>query len=138
MKINIHALFILLMSVLLMSCSTAKHVSDAKSQPETVLITYHVKPGRESDLEAVLQRAWKIYRHEHLVFEHPHVIVRDTDGPDKSRVIEIFTWVSHSAPEHAPDAVKDVWKQMHDLCEARDGHGGLEGGEVEMWEPAAH
>ena len=136
MKLNIRLLFILVMPVLLSSCSTAKHGPDAKSQPETVLITYHVKPGRESDLETVLQHAWKIYREQHLVFERPHVIVRDTDGPDKSRVVEIFTWVSHSAPDHAPEAVKSAWNEMHDLCEARDGHGGLEGGEVEMWEPA--
>jgi len=40
--------------------------------PETVLITYHVKPGKEADLEEVLRRGWKIYRKEHLVFARPH------------------------------------------------------------------
>ena len=34
----------------------------AKAVPETVLVTYHVKPGKEADLQATLARAWEIYR----------------------------------------------------------------------------
>ena len=122
-----------LAAISLAACSTTNHThhGSAKSDPETVLVTYHVKSGKEVEFQAVLLRAWQIYRTEHLVFAGPHIILRDTEG-DKTRFVEIFTWVSHAAPEHAPDAVKTVWEQEQSLCEARSGHGGIEGGEVEI------
>jgi hypothetical protein len=135
---NAHYPFILLLASLT-ACATThvktNHVSDPKDLPETVLITYHVKPGKEAELENVLRREWKIYRNEHLVFARPHLIVRDKESGDKTRVVEVFTWVSHSAPDHAPDSVKAIWNDMQALCEPRDGHGGLEGGEVEILAP---
>jgi hypothetical protein len=119
--------------LVLTSCSTpSKH---PESSPETVLVTYHVKAGKEAELQAVLSHAWEIYQKEHLVFAQPHVIVREEEQDDKTRLVEIFTWVSHEAPEHAPDAVKKIWDAMQALCEARNGHGGLEGGEVGLVAP---
>jgi len=137
MKIS-HYPFIILLA-LLSACATTPvkpdATSDPKKSPETVLITYHVKPGKEADLEDVLRRGWEIYRQEHLVFAQPHLIVRDKEDGDKTRVVEVFTWVSHSAPDHAPASVKGIWNEMQALCEPRGGHGGLEGGEVEIIGP---
>ncbi len=128
-----------LLLVLLAACSTTKPepkpAADSEAAPETVMVTFHVKAGKEAELDAVLQRAWKAYREAHLVFAQPHVIVRDTEGSDKVRVVEIFTWVSHKAPDHAPDSVQTEWKQLHDLTEERDGHRGMELSEVTLWEP---
>ena len=124
----------LLLPVLLWGCSTARPPRDtaAQSPPETVLITYHVKPGREAELEKILSRAWEIYRQERLVFAEPHVIVRDQGKSGQPRMIEIFTWISHDAPDHAPASVKTIWGEMMSFCEARDGQGAIEGGEVEI------
>ena len=61
----------------------------------------------------------------------PHVIIRDHQSDGKTRFMEIFTWVSHAAPEPAPASVPAVWNQELSLCEARNGHPALEGGEVE-------
>ena len=127
--------FLLALAALsLTACSTTSqtHQGSGKADPETVLVTYHVKSGEESEFQTVLARAWQVYRKEHLVFAGPHIIVRDTEGGDKTRFVEIFTWVSHSAPEHALDAVKTLWEQEQSLCEARNGHTGIEGGEVEI------
>jgi hypothetical protein len=121
--------------VLLTGCATTKPEGKSDSDTETVLITYRVKAGSEAEFEQVLSEAWKIYRQEHLVFAQPHVIVRNKDKNDKPRFVEIFTWVSHDAPDYAPDSVKKVWAKMMSLCEKRDGHGGLEGGEVEIIQP---
>jgi hypothetical protein len=118
--------------VALTGCSTAHFGDNAKADSETVLVTYHAKPGKETELLAVLSQAWQIYSAEHLVFAEPHTLVRDTEDGDKTRVVEVFTWVSHATPEHAPDAVKKVWEQEQSLCEPRSGHGGIEGGEVEL------
>ena len=124
-----------LFAVLLLAltgCSTTRYASNAKADPETVLITYHVKPGKEAELQAVLSRAWEIYRREHLVFAEPHIVLRETEDGNKRRVIEVFTWVSHAAPDHAPESVKTIWQQEQSLCEARSGRTAIEGGEVEL------
>jgi hypothetical protein len=136
---NTHLLFALPL-VLLTACSTtepAKNPDASAASPETVLITYHVKPGKEKELQEVLSRVWKVYRQEHLVLAHPHVVVQDKENGDKTRMVEIFTWVSSNAPVRAHDsvAVKTFWDQMHSLCEGRDGHDGLEGGAVGLITP---
>jgi hypothetical protein len=100
--------------------------------PETVIVTYHVKPGDEAALQNVLARAWKIYQKEGLVNPAPHVIFRDDDAGGTTKVVEIFTWINHAKPEHAPPAVKTVWNEMMDLCEPRDDHPALHGGEIHL------
>lgn len=131
---------LLLMSVFvvaLIGCSTPKHGVGAvtKSTPETVLVTYHVKAGYEAEFQSVLSNAWTIYRSDHLVFATPHIVVQDTEEGGKPRFIEIFTWVSRSIPEHAPESVKTIWKQEESLCEKRAGHYGIEPGEVKLIVP---
>ena len=119
-------------------CSTihSAHHSSAKADPETVLVTYHVKAGKEAEFQAALSHAWEIYRTERFVFAEPHIVVQDTEDKGKPRFVEIFTWVSRSIPEHAPDSVKTIWKQEESLCEERGGHYGIEPGEVRLVIPS--
>jgi antibiotic biosynthesis monooxygenase (ABM) superfamily enzyme len=127
--------FLLAVAVLsLNACCTASrtHPDSAKTDSETVLVTYHVTAGKEAEFQKLLSQIWQVYRAEHLVFAEPHVIVRDPEDGGKARFVEIFTWVSHAAPEHAPEAVKKLWEREQSLCEARSGHTGIEGGEVEI------
>jgi hypothetical protein len=118
--------------VALTGCSTTHPAGDTKAGPETVLVTYHARPGREEELEELLARSWQIYQAEHLVFARPHIVVRSTEDGGSTSFVEVLTWVSHATPEHVPDAVKKIWGQEQALCEARGGHGGIEGGEVEL------
>lgn len=133
-KMKITHLLLALSLVSLTACSTTTPATNHDS-PETMFITYHVQPGDEAKLQEVLSRAWDIYRKNHLVLTQPHVIIRAMESGGKTRFVEVFTWVSHAAPGHAPASVKKIWEQMQSLCEARDGHIGLEGGEVEMIVP---
>jgi hypothetical protein len=100
-----------------------------------MLITYHVKPGKEAELQDVLSQAWEIYRKEHLVLAQPHTVVQGKEGGDKTRIIEIFSWVSADVPDHAPEAVRKIWDRMQSLCEERGGHGGLELDAVDLLVP---
>ena len=95
------------------------------------MISYQVKAGKEGEFQTVLSRAWQVYTQQHLVLAEPHVVVRDTEDGSKVRFVEIFTWGSHDAPEHASDAVQVIWRQEQSLCESRSGHSGIEGGEVD-------
>ena len=131
---NTHLLLAVLV-VLVGGCSTTAPQKGGQAQggdPETVLVMYHVKPGFEKEMRAALDKVWEIYRKERLVYAQPHVIVRDTEDGGRTRFVEVFTWVSHSAPEHVPDAVKRIWDEMQAMCEARGGHNNLDGGEVEL------
>lgn len=124
--------------IALAGCATPPSARDhsAKVDPETVLVTYHIKPGKEGEFQAVLSNAWQVYRKERLVFAKPHIVLRDAEDGGKPRFVEIFTWVSRSIPEHAPESVKTIWKQEESLCEQRSGHHGIEPGEVELIAPS--
>ncbi len=111
-------------------CSTTHPGAAAKDDSETVMVTYRVQSGKEAEFEALLADAWKVYRAEGLVYSEPHLIVRDADGEGKTRYVEIFTW--GKSPDHPPATVLAVWKQEQALCESRDGHRGIEGGEVNL------
>jgi hypothetical protein len=121
----------------LTACSTTKTDSKkgAPDKPETVMVIYHVKVGAEGEFLTVMGAAWELYRKEHMVFDQPHVVVRDLESGGQSRITEIFTWVNHEAPNKAPDSVKAVWEKEHTLCESRYGKGAIEGGEVELLLP---
>ncbi|MGA2246923.1 MAG: hypothetical protein ABSH48_18175 [Verrucomicrobiota bacterium] len=114
----------------LAGCSTVRQTGGAKAEAETVMVSYHVRLGKEAEFQSLLAHAWVVYRGEHLVFAEPHVIVRDTEDGGQTRFVEIFTWVK--SPDHAPDCVEAVWKQEQSFCEARSGHKGIEGGVVEL------
>jgi hypothetical protein len=109
--------------------------TEPKQARETVLITYHIIPGKEKELQKTLETVWQTYQKEHLVLAQPHVIVRDKESEGRTRIVEIFTWVNANAPDNAPDSVKKLWDRMKACCEKRDGDEGLEGGEVELLEP---
>src|ERR1700735_969326 len=96
-----HILLALAVLSLNACCTTSRtQRGSAKTDTETVLVTYHVQPGKEAEFQKLLSQIWQVYRTEHLVFAEPHIIVRETDGGDKVRFVETFTWVSHTAPEH--------------------------------------
>ena len=125
----------------LSACSSMKQshhhapAAEAKNS-ETVMVSYHVKPGNEQELALLLSRVWEINHHDHLVYETPHVIIQGTEAGGKPRLVEIFTWVNHSAPEQVTDIVKQYWGTETDMCEKRNGHAEVEGGEVTLMLPA--
>ena len=130
-------IFFFLSLVALAACSSVPKAgsSNEKDPPETVEITYHIQPGRETEFQALLNRAWTVYNKEHLVVPQTHFIVTTREYGNRPRIVETLTWVSHSALDHAPNSVTDLWNQMQDLCEARGGHDGLEINELKTMAP---
>jgi hypothetical protein len=132
-------LFPIVLLSLLLGCAASgdARVSPTSGDlPETVMITYQVIPGKEKELQEVLARAWTAYQNKNLILPWPHVIVQSKEEDNKYRVVEIFSWVSHAAPAQAQDSLKEIWDQMKVLCEKRNGHEGLEGGEVDLIVPS--
>jgi hypothetical protein len=127
-----HFLFAFVLAGLTACSTTSSHHVASDADPETVMVTYHVRMGQEVNFHGLLTRAWDTYRGEHMVFAQPHIIVQDRETNGKTRFIEIFTWISHTGPQQPPDSVKQVWSDEQSLCQARDGHSALEGGEVNL------
>ena len=139
-------LLVALVLVSLTACSTLKGHSPQTppaeaASPETVIVYYDVKPGQEAALKDAMARAWAIYQKEQMVCAQPHMVVRQKEmgslNDGKSTFVEVFSWVNHAAPLHAPDSVNAIWTELRSLCESRDGHPGYYGYVVDLLIPAA-
>lgn len=96
---------------------------------ETVLVTFRVKPGKESEFLNTYARAWKAYKNAGLVFDSPHLLLKSAEAGGKTHCIEILTW-KRGGPDNAPAEIKAIWNEMQLECEQRDGHPGIDGLEV--------
>jgi G:T-mismatch repair DNA endonuclease (very short patch repair protein) len=106
-----------------------------KDDPETVLVTFHAKAGKEDELAKVLTKAGLAYRKLEMLLPLPRLVVRGADGADRAFFVEVMTWKDHNTPDHAPEEVKKIWSEMQALCEKRDGRPGIDIQEVHLIQP---
>ena len=80
-----------------------------------VVVGYKPKPGRESELEALLATHLPILKAEGLVSDRESIIMRSEDGT----IIEVFEWKSKAAIEsaHANLKVQEMWQAFSSVCE---------------------
>jgi hypothetical protein len=118
---------VLLISVLV----SAMHGLAAENDPETVLVTYHIKESKGDALAQLIDRAWITYQRLGMVLDRPHLVLR---GKEKGGMFmaEILPWKSHSMPDNAPAVVSALWDEMQTLCGKRDGHDVIEIPEVQL------
>src|SRR5437016_2974449 len=95
-------------------------------KPETVMVTYHAKPGAQDELARVLARHWATARELNLVLAAPHVMVRGLEDGNKTYFVEIATWRDESIPDAAPAPILAIWAEMHKLVEPRGGRPGID------------
>ena len=76
--------------------------------PETVIVTYKPKSGKEAELLRAVQNAWSVYTRLNLV-TGPHQLYRATPEGGTAYFVEIFTWRDESIPDKAPPEVLKVW-----------------------------
>ena len=105
------------------------------TEPETVLITFHVQKGHEEEMKKVLSEAWQTYTRFDMVLPEPHVILQGSEN-GAPYLVEILTWRDHDIPDHMPAEVQAIWKHMNALCEKRGDKPPIDGGEVRMIVPS--
>jgi hypothetical protein len=111
--------------------------SGGPKDPETVVVTFHVREGKEAEMEKLLREDhWPLLRRLSLVRESPHVLVRGKEAGEKPYFREVLTWRDHDTPDNAPPEVEAVWKRMHDFVEKRGGAPAIEIEEVDLLIPA--
>jgi hypothetical protein len=106
----------------------------AAEEPETVMVTFHVKAGKGEDLNRLLTRAWATYQRLGMVLPQPHIVARSIEGD--TTFFELFSWKDHGVPDSAPSEVRDLWNQMEAICEQREGQSGINFVEVKVIEGA--
>ena len=94
-------------------------------KPETVMITFHAKPGAEAELVRVIEKHWTVAREMKLVNDSPHLTLRRIEGGNKVCFTDIFTWRDAAIPDNAPPAIQAIWAQMNELVEPRGADQGL-------------
>jgi len=94
-------------------------------KPETVVITFHAKPGAEAELARVIEKHWVTAREMKLVQESPHLTLRRGEEGNKVCFTDIFTWRDAAIPDNAPPAIQALWAQMNQLVESRGVDPGL-------------
>src|SRR3954469_4878994 len=120
-----------LLIVCLTSCATPRHHD---THPEPALFIYHVKPGSEKALEAVLQHAWEVCRRGGMVLRQPHICWRDAEDGG-TVVVEAFMWAGPFVTEWPGEEYNRLRRQMDSLCEERGGHSGVDERQPEIFIP---
>jgi len=107
----------------------------AAGPPETVHVTYHVKPGKLEEFLRVLQQHHPACRKLGLVLAQPHLILSGKEDGGKPVVIEILTWKDSDAPDSVPKhhpEIKKIWDQLNALVEKRGEKPGIEIDEMDI------
>jgi len=80
-----------------------------------VIVAYKPKPGRERDLETLMDSHQSVLKSEGMVTDRESIIMRSEDGT----IIEVFEWRSKEAIEsaHANIEVQKMWQRYADVCE---------------------
>jgi hypothetical protein len=117
--------------ILSANLTSATAMAAVETDPETVLVTYHVKADKADELARLIDRTWATYQRLGLVFDKPHLVMR---GKEKGGEFfaEILPWKTHSGPDNAPAEVHALWDEMQKVCEKRDGRDGIEIPEIEI------
>jgi hypothetical protein len=115
----------------LINVIAAGQITAGQEDPETVLVTYHVREGKSDELAQLLDKTWATYQRLGMVFDKPHLVMK---GKEKGGVFmaEILPWKSHDKPDNAPAEVFALWDEMRNLCEKRDNRDSIEIPEVEV------
>ncbi len=95
---------------------------DPGRAPTPMLVIYHVKPGAERQLEAILKDRWHVYQQERLARSEPHVLVRAHEDELHEYYIEIYTLTGCFATEYPSVRVQTLEAEAAALCESRGGH----------------
>ncbi len=79
--------------------------------PETVLVTYRPKAGKEAEMLRILGDEWATLTRLNLVTGQHQLYKGESEG-GTVMFFEIFTWKGHEIPDHAPPEVRKIWGEM--------------------------
>lgn len=94
-----------------------------KSGPVTMLVSYHPKAGRESELRALVEQHYPTLQRLGLVTDMPARVWQATaKGSDRPFFVELFQWRDGGASNtaHQTPEVMAAWETMGPILERLD------------------
>lgn len=94
-------------------------MSSSKTRSNITLCRYWVKPEKEGEFRALLERHWPTFQKLGLVADHPpHLVFRGEDDKRGIFYVETFPWKDPAAMEraHSLPEVASIWEPMGDCC----------------------
>lgn len=87
-----------------------------------VVCRYLVKPGKEADVRALLERHWDTLRGAGLTTERPATLVRGEDFSGRVAFVETFSWRDAEAVQQAHESpvVMRLWEPIGALCDSME------------------
>ena len=89
------------------------------ANPSITLCRYWVKPEKEAEFRALLDRHWPVFQKLGLVSEAPpHLVFRGQEKDGRLFYVEIFPWLDTAAMHraHSLPEVAAVWEPMGECC----------------------
>ena|SRR5215472_1263424 len=96
------------------------------SNAQTVICTYHVKPGKEAEFQRILAKHWPALHKAGLVTDDRPLHYKglksdrpDKHGGDERTFVEIYAWKDEQASgkAHQSPEIMAVWEPMGALCD---------------------
>ena len=80
-----------------------------------VMVGYKPKPGKEADLDKLMETHLEILRQQKLATSRESILMKSKDGT----VIEVFEWESALAIEeaHSNPVVMKMWEEYEAVCD---------------------
>lgn len=85
----------------------------AYAEPETVIVNYYPKPGKDADVLRSIHEAWRVMTKLNLVTGDHQLYQAQSEGGGRTFYVEILTWRDASIPDNIPAEVKKVWGEMN-------------------------
>ena len=95
------------------------------NNPVDILCRYRVKPGKDTEFQALLTGHWKVLHDLGLATDEPARLLRAGDKAGNVAYIEQFSWKTPDSAQtaHETPAVMQLWEPMGALCD-----------DMEFWE----
>src|SRR5437764_38643 len=116
MRCDLKVLNLEVMKTLMILACLAATTGDllGNDPPETVVVTYRPKAGKEKEVEGLIQKHWETIQRLGMVLPEPHLLYRGQDAKGSTFFVNIITWKTHEAPDAAPAEVTAIWRAMEE------------------------
>jgi hypothetical protein len=105
-----------------------------QTDPQAVMVRYQVRAGSEAEFEKICAEAWQTYLRLGLIRTMPHVVLRGRDETGAVYFLELVPWKDRAITENPPPEVRALWPRLDAVCEARQGHRGIEFPDLQVME----
>jgi hypothetical protein len=104
--------------------ASERHPAMTTEKPVTMMCIYRPLPGKEADLQKLVQAHWPVIHKAGLATDEPAVVYKAIDKHTKQPYfVEIFSWKSENSGRlaHEMPEVMKIWEPMERVMTSKTG-----------------